>query len=203
MENNNAKIWNFYAPVYNIFMAQNRGAYEKIYRRIRKIIYGREVLELAAGTGLISRHTAETASSYLATDFSEKMLEQAKKGKIPENLRFLKADASDLSFEDDMFDVVIISNALHIIPQPEKVLSEVRRVMRPEGILIAPNFIHESPGLMTKFTSKILTASGIAFESKWNRWEYRQFLEDNGFSVRTDALLKASIPLMYTESLRK
>ena len=102
-----------------------------------------------------------------------------------------------------MFDVVIISNALHIIPQPEKVLSEVRRVMRPEGILIAPNFIHESPGLMTKFTSKILTASGIAFESKWNRWEYRQFLEDNGFSVRTDALLKASIPLMYTESLRK
>ena len=203
MENNNAKIWNFYAPVYNIFMAQNRGAYEKIYRRIRKIIYGREVLELAAGTGLISRHTAETASSYLATDFSEKMLEQAKKGKIPENLRFLKADASDLPFEDDMFDVVIISNALHIIPQPEKVLSEVRRVMRPEGILIAPNFIHESPGLMTKFTSKILTASGIAFESKWNRWEYRQFLEDNGFSVRTDALLKASIPLMYTESLRK
>ena len=203
MENNNAKIWNFYAPVYNIFMAQNRCAYEKIYRRIRKIIYGREVLELAAGTGLISRHTAETASSYLATDFSEKMLEQAKKGKIPENLRFLKVDASDLPFENDMFDVVIISNALHIIPQPEKVLSEVRRVMRPEGILIAPNFIHKSPGLMTKFTSKILTASGIAFESKWNRWEYRQFLEDNGFSVRTDALLKASMPLMYTESLRK
>ena len=152
MKRNDAKIWNFYAPFYNIFMRQNQSAYEKMYRRIRKEIYGREVLELAAGTGLISKNTAETAASYLATDFSENMLSQAKRGKIPENLRFMKADASDLAFEDDMFDAVIISNALHIIPEPEKVLAEIKRVLRPEGLLIAPNFIHETPGLMARFT---------------------------------------------------
>ena len=201
MERNDVKIWNFYAPVYNVFMRQNQSAYKKMYRRIRKEIYGREVLELAAGTGLISKNTAETAASYLATDFSENMLAQAKHGKMPENLRFMKADASDLPFEDDMFDTVIISNALHIIPEPEKVLAEIKRVLRPEGLLIAPNFIHETPGLMARFTSGLLEKCGIVFEAKWDRNDYREFLEENGFKVKTSAVLKASIPLMYTESV--
>ncbi|MCR5024844.1 MAG: class I SAM-dependent methyltransferase [Lachnospiraceae bacterium] len=43
---------------------------------------------------------------------------------------------------DASFDAVIISNALHIIPDPEKALSEINRVPKKDGILIAPNFIN-------------------------------------------------------------
>ena len=39
------------------------------------------------------------------------------------------------------------------------------------------------------------------FEAKWDRNAYREFLEENGFKVKTSAVLKASIPLMYTESV--
>ena len=42
----NTKIWNFYAPVYNLFMLTNKNAYEEMYRKIRKAIQNKKVLEL-------------------------------------------------------------------------------------------------------------------------------------------------------------
>ena len=38
--------------------------------------------------------------------------------------------------------MVIVSNALHIIPQPEKALQEIKRVLKDDGVLIAPTFTH-------------------------------------------------------------
>ena len=38
--------------------------------------------------------------------------------------------------------MVIVSNALHIVPQPEKALAEIHRVLRDDGVLIAPTFTH-------------------------------------------------------------
>ena len=47
-----------------------------------------------------------------------------------------------LPYADKSFDVVIVSNALHIVPQPEKALAEIRRVLKDDGVLIAPTFTH-------------------------------------------------------------
>lgn len=203
MKDNDSKIWDFYAPFYNFFMKQNKSAYEKMYQRIRKVICGKSVLELAAGTGLISKNTAIKAETYIATDFSEKMLVQARKGRVPDNLIFMKANAANLPFYDNRFDIVIISNALHIIPEPERVLAEIKRVLKPDGVLISPNFIHENQSLISHFSTKLLSAAGVVFESKWDRKGYGEFLERNGFNVRNITVLKASIPLMYTESIVK
>ena len=38
--------------------------------------------------------------------------------------------------------MVLVSNALHIVPQPEKALAEIRRVLKDDGVLIAPTFTH-------------------------------------------------------------
>ena len=131
-------VWDFYAPVYNLFMSGNKKAYRNMCERIRVVIQNKRVLELACGTGLISKAVAEVSRSYIATDFSEQMLAQALRGKRPEQLMFSKADAANLPFGANSFDVVIISNALHIIPEPERVLSECRRVLGKNGVLIAP-----------------------------------------------------------------
>jgi len=196
----NTKIWNFYAPVYDKFMISNKKAYDEMYQKIRKVIQNRKVLELACGTGLIANHVADVSKAYIATDFSENMLIQAQKHKSTDRLRYMKADASNLPFENHSFDVIIIANALHIVPNPEKVLSEIARVLRTGGILIAPNFIHENLTGKALLMSKMLTMAGIAFETKWNAEEYVQFLKDNGFQVKKKTVLKATIPLMYTES---
>ena len=48
----------------------------------------------------------------------------------------INAELSNIAKSDDKPDVVIIANALHIVPEPEKVLSEIRRVLRKDGLLI-------------------------------------------------------------------
>jgi ubiquinone/menaquinone biosynthesis C-methylase UbiE len=49
------------------------------------------------------------------------------------------ADATALPYADDSFDAVLIANALHVMPEPEKALREIDRALRLGGILIAPN----------------------------------------------------------------
>lgn len=62
--------WDLYAPVYNLFMGKDKKAYEQMYRRIRKVIGDKYVLELATGTGLIAKNVAASSAHMEATDFS-------------------------------------------------------------------------------------------------------------------------------------
>lgn len=65
---------------------------------------------------------------------------------MPANLRFMPASANDLPFEDDSFDVVVSWGSLeHIAGGYDKALREIRRVLRPDGLL----FVH--PGLYYSF----------------------------------------------------
>ncbi|MDE6005786.1 MAG: class I SAM-dependent methyltransferase [Oscillospiraceae bacterium] len=198
---NQKTFWNFYAPVYNIFMGINKKAYQEMYQKIRKIILKKQVLEVATGTGLIARNTAKFAKKYIATDFSENMLYQAQKGNQLENLFFMQADACALPFENNSFDVVIISNALHIMPNPEKALSEIARVLKTGGILIAPCLINQNINSSSLMLTKIFkTISGVTM-ANWNEKEYIQFLKNNRFHVKKKVVLKAMMPLLYTEAV--
>lgn len=47
-----------------------------------------------------------------------------------------------MSYISDYFEVVVISNALHIMPEPQKALKEIDRVLKENGLLIAPTFIN-------------------------------------------------------------
>ena len=192
-------IWNFYAPVYNLFMHSNQKAYAEMNDNIRKKIKDKIVLEIATGTGLIANNVADSAKQMTATDFAEKMIKQAEKANKHSNLTFQIEDATNLTFRDHSFEVVIISNALHIIPEPEKALAEIKRVLVSDGILIAPNFVHENLSGKSRFMSKLLTSAGITFETKWDFNGYAEFLHKNGFAVRKKALIKAMIPLAYME----
>jgi len=170
-----------------------------MYKRIRKVVKDKEVLEIATGPGVIAKQVASEAKSMIATDFAEKMLAVARRGIIPDNLLFEYADAHDLKYDDDSFDVVIIANALHIVPGPEKVLAEIRRVLRPDGILIAPNFVHDNSNKISNVFSKALSVAGVVFEAKWDAKGYTDFLEEGGFSVLKSKQLPSTIPLVYAE----
>ena len=112
-------------------------------------------------------------------------------------------DASALNYEDESFDVVIIANALHVIPHPEEVLSEIRRVLRKDGLLIAPNFVHDNTKKVSGMFSKALSAAGVDFEARWSGEGYLEFLVQNGFKVKCSKQLDSTIPLMYAEVVKK
>ena len=191
-------IWDIFAPVYEFTMRSQKNIYDYMYERIGEVVRGKDVLELATGPGMIARHIAPHANHVVATDFAPKMIETARKAKNPENVRFEVADATSLRFMDKSFDVVVIANALHIIPNPEKALAEIRRVLKDDGVLIAPNFIFREGGKRNLW-QKFLSLVGIRFAHEWTENEYRSFLNANGWTVEMSIVLKGRIDLAYVE----
>lgn len=195
-------IWDKFAPVYSLAMKSQKNVYKYMYRHIGDAVKGKKVLELATGPGMIAKNIAWAAERIVATDFSPEMIEQAKKGKTPSNVKFEIADASDLQYEDKSFDIVVIANALHVIPNPEKVLEEIGRVLKTNGILIAPNYIErkeQQPNLWQKLLYKL----GVKFEHQWTAEQYKDFLESNGWKITASELVNGRIDLMYAECVRK
>jgi phosphatidylethanolamine/phosphatidyl-N-methylethanolamine N-methyltransferase len=202
-DRNNKTFWNRYAKIYDIEIDRfNRSAYSELYRLISGALTKEmKVLEIATGTGLIAINIAEAAQSVSATDFSPKMIEAATKKRAPDNVHFSVEDATALSFLDQTFDAVIISNALHIMPDPEMVLKSIRRVLKPNGLLIAPTFSHGHLRDSTwKLNAFLLKMIGFETYSKWKPEEYVDFINRNGFSVQTWRVLKAAFPLVYLEA---
>lgn len=198
MKNN----WDMYAPVYNVFMVKDHRAYATINQRIRKVIAGKKVLELATGTGIIAKNVASASDIMKATDASSRMIAQAKRGTYSKNLTFAVADAADLPYPDHSFDVIIISNALHIMPHPDKVLQEIDRVLKPKGILIAPTFVHGNMPIKKRMLSEGMRVVGFKTQHKWTPNQYKSFLEGHGWAVKNSRVIEASFPLMYVECIK-
>ena len=195
-------FWNRNAKRYDRFMRKDRAAYEKLYELIRPVVKARTVLELAAGTGLIAKNIVRAASHIEVTDASEEMIAEAKRNNRSAKLHFSVRDMFYLPYADKSFDVVIVSNALHIVPQPEKALAEIRRVLKDDGVLIAPTFTHGNGTLRGRIKLFFMKLAGFPLNSRWSSADYLAFLRQNGWSVRKSAVLKASFPLTYAECVK-
>ena len=195
-------FWDRNARIYNRFMRKDREAYEKIYELIRPIVKAKTVLELATGTGLISQNIVNAAALIEATDASEKMIAEAKRGNRSAKLHFSVQDMFCLPYANNSFDAVIVSNALHIVPQPEKALQEIKRVLKNDGVLIAPTFTHAENSFSGKVRAFFMKLAGFPLHSRWTSEEYLSFLRQNGWTVRKSVILKASFPLTYTECVK-
>ena len=195
-------FWDKNANRYDRFMRKDRAAYEEMYELIRPVVKGKTVLELATGTGLIAKHIVTAAAHIEATDASGEMIAEAKRDSRSAKLYFSVQDMFCLPYAGKSFDVVIVSNALHIVPQPEKALAEIHRVLKDDGVLIAPTFTHAEISFSGKVRAFFMKLAGFPLHSKWTSEEYLAFLRQNGWTVRKSAVLKASFPLAYTECVK-
>lgn len=88
-------------------------------------------LELGCGNGTYSKVIRPNLTSLIATDYSEEMLEVAKRNLSDHsNITVQKENCFALSFNDDSFDTLFMANLLHIIPTPELALKEAYRVLK-------------------------------------------------------------------------
>ncbi len=120
-DENNKKFWDKFAKLYAPFMKRDKGVYDKVCEYICPYLNrNMNALELACGSGQLSFYLSKYTKSWIGTDFSEKMILEAKKHGEDENLTFEIADATALSFANGEFDCVVIANALHIMPKTKK-----------------------------------------------------------------------------------
>ena len=195
-------FWDKNANRYDRFMRKDRAAYDEMYALIRPIVRHKTVLELATGTGLIAKNIVNAAAHIEATDASAEMIAEAKRDNQSAKLHFSVQDMFCLPYADKSFDAVIVSNALHIVPQPEKALAEIRRVLKDDGVLIAPTFTHAGNSFSGKVKAFFMKLAGFPLHSRWTSEEYLRFLRQNGWAVRKSTVLKASFPLTYAECVK-
>lgn len=112
-----------------------------------------QLLELGCGTGLYTEELVNEAQHITATDFSDEMIEAAiqMRGNL-NNVNFQKADAMNLQFENESFDTVFMANLIHIIEDPEKVLKESYRVLKPNGLMIITSFAVDQMSFFNKIS---------------------------------------------------
>jgi SAM-dependent methyltransferase len=99
----------------------------------------RRVLEVAAGTGVVTRAMASVLPAHVsivATDLNQPMLDQASALGTKRPVDWRQADAMQLPFEDGTFDAVVCQFGVMFFPEKARALSEARRVLRPGGVLI-------------------------------------------------------------------
>lgn len=99
----------------------------------------RDVLELAAGTGRLTRQLLARLgdrATVIATDLDDAMLAEARRAIADPRVTWEVADATDLPYPDARFDAVACQFGLMFFPDQARALREARRVLRPRGRLL-------------------------------------------------------------------
>ena len=175
-------FWDKISPLYDLFEnVYNGKVYSGTGKKVAEFIEGAdEVLECACGTGAISIYIAQKCRNLTATDFSDGMILRAKKKcKKYSNVTFKKADITNLDFEDSSFDKVVAGNVIHLLPEPDKALHELERVVKSGGKIIIPTYINMSKG-SGKGAVKFITLLGADFKRQFDLESYKKFFEDRG-----------------------
>jgi ubiquinone/menaquinone biosynthesis C-methylase UbiE len=85
-----------------------------------------EVIEFGCGTGKFTRPLAQNARHIIATDFSDEMIQIAKKQlEGLQNITVEKANCKNTSFQPERFDTVFMANLIHVIEYPEEALGKL------------------------------------------------------------------------------
>jgi ubiquinone/menaquinone biosynthesis C-methylase UbiE len=104
---------------------------------VRRFAPGKDVLDLCCGTGSYLLPVLGDVRSAVALDFSSTMLDGLRErldGDPPDHLTILEEDAAAMSVADSSVDFVFSWTSLYTVPDLERVLDEVRRVLRPGGV---------------------------------------------------------------------
>jgi SAM-dependent methyltransferase len=152
---------------------------------------GRRTLDVGCGEGRIGRWLAESGHHVAGVDSSPTLVDRARAAGGYEDV--VCADAAALPWPDDEFDVVVSFMALHDMPEPAKVMSEIARVLEPGGVLcvaivhpINRPAEHLEDYFSERRCSEAVTRDGLAmtFEGIDRPLEtYARALFDNGFAI--------------------
>lgn len=139
---------------------------------------GQHTLELGSATGRQSHFLSQMGLHVTAIDNSNKMLSRAKQLYL--DLNFQQANALELPFDDNTFDLVYAASLLNVVNDPLKLIQETLRVCRPGGLV---NFIVPVKGFSQAECDKLMIKLGLAGFSKagllaWHNFALKMSLDE-------------------------
>ena len=190
-------FWDFCAPFYDIGAKANGRAYREMVKIVRELApQGASVLEAAAGTGAISLAVTNKASRVLCTDLSENMLKVARRKATKAgatNIAIANRSIYDLREPDNSHDVVVASQVLNLLDEPEKAAAELRRVAKSTVIITTP-YIKKLRGIGGAIirTYKLF---GLSPKSEFDSEAFEAFLPSMGFCGCETMQLEGRVPM--------
>ena len=162
------------------------------------------VLEVAAGTGLITAAIAPRVRHLVATDYAEAMLALLRKRVLDagfSNVECAPGDIYALDYPLGSFDNVVAANVLHLVPDLNRALRGLCRVLRPGGKLITPTFCHDETRRSWVVSRLMVALLGQPMRRRVTALALRQALEGAGLRVGRSETVPGLIPIAYVESV--
>ncbi len=201
-EHNQRQFWERHARSYDRSMLLLGGPLPRAIELAAQAVRGAErVLEVGAGTGLVTAALARSAQQLVATDYAEQMVRQLEL-KVSRagvgNVQCEQADVYALRFEPGSFDAVVAANLLHLLPVLPAGLAALRRVLKPRGLLIAPTYCHDQTA-SARVLSRLLALTGFPGQRRFTFPGLQAALAEAGVQVSRAELLPGLLPIGYVE----
>jgi len=153
------------------------------------------LLEVGVGTGRIALSLSNHVKTIMGADISFDMLRVLQDKQANKLVYPSQADGIALPYADNTFDAIIIVHVLHLVPHPQQILSEVKRVIKPNG-----QFLHcfVANGDKTLIDPVVLAQikTRPKSESGKNRKHVPDVIDESGWYLEQDATL----PYIVTET---
>ncbi|MEB3884695.1 class I SAM-dependent methyltransferase [Lyngbya sp. CCY1209] len=171
------KQWFFdrWAPFYDVLFTTI--FYQAVHRRMleyAELPEATEVLDLGCGTGRLLNRLAKEFPQLRGTgfDLSPEMISQAReKNRWGDRIQFIRGNGSELPFPESSFDAVFCTISFLHYPDPERVLSEVSRVLRSPGTFYLADYtVNDS----TEYREVSVSPGKLRFYSRKRRAELGQ-----------------------------
>ena len=176
-------VYDSYAWIYDLVFGKVFQSGRERAPVLLKLFPGAKLLEVGVGTGLsfplCSRHV-----EFTGIDLSQKMLDRAHKRVatlgLP-NIQLAKMDATTLEFPDDSFDRVLAAYFISTVPDPVRVIQEMKRVCRPGGYLLFLNHFHSDNAFVRVFEKALSPLFyRLGFKTDLDLWN---LMDDAGLEV--------------------
>ncbi|WP_051542208.1 class I SAM-dependent methyltransferase [Clostridium lundense] len=167
-----------------------------------------KILELGCGTGDLwyeNRHFIKNDWNITLSDFSSGMLENTRKNleRVNYNFSYEEIDAQDIPYENEYFDIIIARHMLYLVPEIEKALSEIKRVLVNGGIFYVTTNSHDSMSELNTLVEKFDSNMGLHNNGMCHRFnmEGGYLLLKKYFSQVKMDVLQGNIVVDYAEPI--